>query len=72
MHPFTLVPNRQLPDLSINDITEVRRLEYLCRCHVLLAFATRRNKPDYKTLLEKAYWFLTRLWQVETFVEDSD
>ena len=70
MRSFALGPNRQPPDLSINDITEVRRLEYLCRCHVLLAFTTRRNKPDYKTLLEKAYWFLMRLWQVETVSED--
>ena len=58
------VPNRQLPDLSIGEVVDVRRLEYLCRCHVLLAFMTRRNQPEHEVLLQKAYWFLTRLWQV--------
>ncbi len=62
---FILVPNRIPPDLSVNDIVEVRRLEYLCRCHIFLAYLTRRNQPDYDVLLQKAYWFLMRLWQVK-------
>ena len=60
-----LAPNRISPDLSANDIVEVRRLEYLCRCHILLAHMTRRNQPEYEVLLQKAYWFLLRLWQVK-------
>ncbi len=26
---------------------------------------TRRNQPEYEVLLQKAYWFLMRLWEVE-------
>jgi hypothetical protein len=62
---FILVPNRIQPDLTVNDIVEVRRLEYLCRCHIILAHLTRRNQPDYEVLLQKAYWFVIRLWQVK-------
>lgn len=65
------VPNRQLSDLSIGEVVDVRRLEYLCRCHVLLAFMTRRNQPEHEVLLQKAYWFLTRLWQVCNTVAKS-
>lgn len=65
------VPNRQLSDLSIGEVVDVRRLEYLCRCHVLLAFMTRRNQPEHEVLLQKAYWFLTRLWQVCNIVAKS-
>ncbi|CAF4722909.1 unnamed protein product [Rotaria sp. Silwood1] len=57
------LPNRLQPDLSIGEVVQVRRLEYLCRCHILLAYMTRRNQPEYEQLLQKAYWFLTRLWQ---------
>ncbi|UJR28166.1 hypothetical protein I4U23_009420 [Adineta vaga] len=56
-------PDRIQPDLSIGDIVQIRRLEYLCRCHILLAYMTRRNQPEYQTLLQQAYWLLTRLWQ---------
>jgi len=62
---FVLVPNRITPDLLISEIVQVRRLEYLCRCHVLLAYMTRRNQPEHEVLLQKAHWFLMRLWQVE-------
>ncbi|CAF0762870.1 unnamed protein product [Rotaria sordida] len=57
------LPNRLQPDLSIGEIIQVRRLEYLCRCHILLAYMTRQNQPEYEQLLQKAYWFLMRLWQ---------
>ncbi|CAF4031131.1 unnamed protein product, partial [Rotaria sp. Silwood2] len=57
------LPNRLQPDLSIGEVVQVRRLEYLCRCHILLANMARRNQPEYEQLLQKAYWFLTRLWQ---------
>ena len=58
------VPNRKLPDLSIAEIVDVRRLEYLCRCHILLAFMARRNQPEHDVFLQKASWFMLRLWQV--------
>lgn len=61
---FLLAPNRISPDLSIHDIVQVRCLEYLCRCHILLAYLTHRNQPEYEILLQKSYWFLMRLWQV--------
>ncbi|CAF3399137.1 unnamed protein product [Rotaria socialis] len=57
------LPNHLQPDLSIGEVVQVRRLEYLCRCHILLANMTRRNQPEYVQLLQKAYWFLMRLWQ---------
>ncbi|CAF1356153.1 unnamed protein product [Adineta steineri] len=56
-------PNRAQPDLSIDDVVQVRRLEYLCRCHILLAYMTRRNQPEYPELLQQTYWLLIRLWQ---------
>ena len=65
INSFIVVPNRITPDLTIGEIVQVRRLEYLCRCHILLAHLTRRNQPEYEVLLQKAYWFLMRLWQVE-------
>lgn len=69
---FLLAPNRISPDLSIHDIVQVRRLEYLCRCHILLAYLTHRNQPEYDVLLQKCYWFLMRLWQVNYRLGLSD
>ena len=69
---FLLAPNRISPDLSIHDIVQVRRLEYLCRCHILLAYLTHRNQPEYEILLQKSYWFLMRLWQVNDRLRSLD
>ena len=57
-----VLPNN--PNLSVNDLTDVRQLDALVRSHVLLAELTGRDGACYADILLQAYGYLVRLWKV--------
>jgi hypothetical protein len=53
------------PNLTVNDLTNVRQLDALIRSHVLLAELTGRDGACYADVILQAYGYVLRLWKVQ-------
>jgi hypothetical protein len=51
-------------NIKIEEITDVRQLETLCRIHVMLAQVAGRSSPHYTDYVLIAYGFIHRILEV--------